>query len=109
MENKIKEYNDRDVELLKQICDKIGEVLGKLPLNYCTISSYAYKKLKNQVERSQCLNPSILNGDDYKFVRSGLTGGRVQTIEKFKKFEGVDLTMIDVVSLYRKFFLLKHQ
>lgn len=98
IEDLIEEYNKKDVEILEQIVEKLFKEFPGIK-KHCTVSSYAFNELKN-VDKNSSDFKSNLSEEQYKFIRKAITGGRVQAIEKFKKFENMDLSMIDVVSLY---------
>lgn len=120
LENKIEEYNNRDVEILEQICERIHQVHDNC-YSFATISSLSFNMLKDSLDKrftySETVNGKtkeltfldcpVKDKETYDFFRKALTGGRVQTIEKFKKYENVDLTMIDVVSLYPSIMYFK--
>ena len=117
MKIKIKQYNIRDVEILEQICLKMKDIMGEHVFNSMTISSYSYKHLteecgfdfipqsnkdseKRLVEDESKIITKPDNEEDYKFMRKAITGGRVQTIKNFTKFNDDVFSFIDVVSLY---------
>lgn len=95
LQKKIVEYNERDVEILEKIVDKMQQDIPNC-LSKITASSYAYSQWKS-TEKPSIVPPKTK--EDYEFIRSAVVGGRVQCLKPFSKLEG-DFVMIDVVSLY---------
>lgn len=99
LQNTIREYNVRDVELLERICTIMFQTLPGC-LEKCTVSSYAFSELKKSLSNPKLLDSCFLDEVYYKTARRAITGGRVQTVSPFTKFSNMDLSLIDVVSLY---------
>lgn len=104
----IERYNKRDVEILRELCLKLEEVMGVDLYKHQTLPGLSYNIWRKQPFRAQVANTRrhltnadmLLAVEDYlldEIIRSAITGGRVEGVlgDHIGDFE-----MYDVVSLY---------